>query len=983
MTQPFRTPSGGLIDRSKLLTFRWNGRSLTGYAGDTLASALLANGVRLVGRSFKYHRPRGIMAAGAEEANALVQLGAGGRTTPHLRATEIPLYEGLEAAAVNCWPSLEHDLLGTINGRLSRFLAAGFYYKTFMWPTWHLFEDAIRRAAGIGKMAAAADPDRYESRFAHCDVLVVGAGPAGLAAAAAAASGGARVILAEQDTRPGGSLLVDSATIDGRTRAEWIDNTLAQLRSQPETTVLLRTTAVAYHDHNLVTLVEQVGDERACAADPRVPRSRTWLVRAKRVVLATGAIERPLAFAGNDVPGIMLASASRHYAERFGVRPGERAVVLTNNDDAYRTAAALAQAGTEVAAVVDLRDGEPSELARSFLPVGTACLGGGAVVATRGAKALKAVRVRTSEGERWIDCDHLAVSGGWNPTVHLFSQSGGQLRWREDIAAFVPDRSVQAELSAGAAAGSLTLREALEQGHAAGAESARLCDFPCDAPAPLAATELAARPIGATWLPPEPGKAFIDLQNDVTVEDIALAARENFRSVEHMKRYTTLGMAPDQGKTANVTALAIMGELTGRSVIETGHTRYRLPYVPAAVGAFAGRTRGTLFRPLRRMPGDARHVAANAVFEDYGGWARPSSYPRPGESHLEAEQREALAVRTAAGLFEASPLGKIEVVGPDAGRFLDLIYANTMSTLKEGRVRYGLMLNELGVIIDDGVVARLAPDRFLVCTSSAGADRIAAWLEEWLQCEWSDMRVIVAPVTSAWGVLTLTGPHAQAILRAAGIDLDLASFPHMSFAETRLAGLPARVLRVSYTGEASYELNVPARMVEQLWDALFAAGASFGLTPVGIDAWMVLRTEKGYLHIGGDTDGSTTALDVGWGHIMKKNCDFIGKRSLMRPEDLRADRLQFVGLATDEAVPLPIGAHVAGFGQHGEQLSGGYVTSSAYSPFLKRPVALGMVSDGRARIGEAVTVLDDSGRARPARIVEPVFYDPAGERLRD
>ena len=782
MTQPFRIPAGGLIDRNSPQSFRWNGRSLTGFAGDTLASALLANGVRLVGRSFKYHRPRGIMAAGAEEANALVQLGAGDRTTPHLRATEIPLYDGLEAAAVNCWPSLEHDLLGTINGRLSRFLAAGFYYKTFMWPTWHLFEDPIRRAAGIGKIAAPADPDRYESRFAHCDVLVVGAGPAGIAAAAAAASGGARVILAEQDTRPGGSLLFDAASIDGRDGAEWIDSTMARLRDRPEATVLLRTAAIAYHDHNLVTLVEQVGDERACAADPRVPRSRTWLVRAKRVVLGTGAIERPLAFAGNDVPGIMLASASRQYAQRFGVRPGERAVVLTNNDDAYRTAAALAQAGTEVAAVVDLRDGEPSAFARAFLPVGTACLGGGAVVATRGTKALKAVHVRIGEGERWIDCDHLAVSGGWNPTVHLFSQSGGQLRWREDIAAFVPDQSVQAELSAGAAAGSLTLRGALEQGHAAGAQSARLCGFPCDAPQPVAAAELATRPIRASWLPPEPGKAFIDLQNDVTVDDIALAARENFRSVEHMKRYTTLGMAPDQGKTANVTALAIMGELTGRSVTETGHTRYRLPYVPAAVGAFAGRTRGTLFRPLRRMPGDARHVAANAVFEDYGGWARPSSYPRPGESLLEAEQREALAVRTAAGLFEASPLGKIEVVGPDAGRFLDLIYANTMSTLKEGRVRYGLMLNELGAIIDDGVVARLAPDRFLVCTSSAGADRIAAWLEEWLQCEWPDMRVIVAPVTSAWG-----GAHPHRPSRAGD--------PARRRNRSRSSQLPAHELR--------------------------------------------------------------------------------------------------------------------------------------------------------------------------------------------
>ncbi|WP_426166640.1 sarcosine oxidase subunit alpha family protein [Sandarakinorhabdus sp. DWP1-3-1] len=965
MSQSFRLPAGGAIDRSRRLAFTWEGRVLHGHPGDTLASALVANGVRIVGRSFKYHRPRGLVGAGVEDSNALVQLGTGARSTANLRATEVPLYDGLVARPVNCWPNARIDIAAGL-GLFARFLGAGFYYKTFMWPHWHWFEGPIRRMAGLGRIAAAADPDRYESRNAHCDVLVVGAGPAGLAAAQAAAATGARVILAEQDFVVGGQLLVDDAMIDGEPGADWAARVAGALAAMPDVRLLLRTTVIGYHDHKSLTLVEEVGNDAACAADPALPRQRLWTVRAGRVILATGAIERPLVFPGNDRPGVMLAGAVRHYLRRHAALPGRRAVIVTNNDDAYRTALALADAGATVAALVDVRDPAPAGLAAELAARGIPLHAGTAIVATRG-KVLSAVRIRHADGsERWRACDLLAMSGGHNPAAHLFSQSGGTLEWDEAIAAFVPGDGPQAAVSIGAAAGCFDLAAALKAGHAAGGGNG---------PAP-AADDRAVTPLQPCWQMAGDGTAWVDFQNDVTTADIAIAAAENFRSVEHLKRYTTLGMAPDQGKTANVNALALMAAQTGRDIPATGHTRYRPPYVPVALGAFAGRRRGTLYRPLRQLPAHDRHVAAGAHLEDAGGWLRAVGYPRAGETLADAEQREALAVRTGAGLFDASPLGKIEVVGPDAAAFLDRIYANAMASLKPGRVRYGLMLDDNGVIIDDGVCVRLADAHFLVCTSSAGADRIALWLDQWLQCEWSDLDVIVAPVTAAWGVLTLTGPEARALLASVGTDIDLGDFPHMRLRTGSVAGLGCRVLRVSYTGETSYEINVPARDTALLWDRLLATGK---VTPVGIDAWMVLRTEKGYLHIGSDTDGTTNPIDVGWGHVLKRSGDFLGRRSLLRPADQASGRLQFVGLEPLDAALLPIGGHVVA----ADGSSDGYVTASVHSPVLGRPIALAMLRGGRARLGEIVSVraLDATARHR-ARVVAPQFYDPDGARLR-
>lgn len=971
---PFRLPTGGRIDRTRTLAFRFEGRSYTGFAGDTLASALLANGVRLVGRSFKYHRPRGIMGFGPEEPNALIQLGTGARTAPNLRATEIRLYDGMEASAVNCWPNVRLDI-GGMNNLFSRFLAAGFYYKTFMWPHWHVYEGAIRRAAGLGKAPTAPDPDRYESRFAHCDVLVVGSGPAGLAAARSAAASGARVILAEQDHYLGGSLLWDGGHIDDMPADRWADDTAERLAAQPNVRILTNTTVTGYFDHNALTMIEAVsGDDPTAAA--HLPRYRQWQVRAGRVILATGGIERPLVFPGNDRPGVMSAQAVRHNLERYGVMAGKRMVLFTNNDEAYRTAAAFHVAGGVVAAVIDSRPiVDPAVVAR-LETLGIPLFADAAIVSTRGAKALSSITLQSKLGGKIrLACDLLAMSGGSNPAVHLFSQSGGKLRFDDVIAAFRPGHSVQREQSAGFAAGLRTLSEALASGHDAGRGEGI-----GEVAAPIATLADAATAITACWQVNASGKAFVDMQNDVSTADIRLAARESFRSVEHLKRYTTLGMASDQGKTSNVNALAIMASLTGQSIAETGTTRFRFPFVPVAFGAFAGRAHGELLRPLRRLALHDRHVVLGAIMEDYG-WSRPSAYPRSGESRFEAEQREATAVRQGVGIFDGSPLGKIEVRGPDAGRLLDFIYASTISNLKIGKVRYGLMLNELGVVIDDGVCARLGEDHFLVGASSAGADRIAAWLEEWLQCEFINFDVLVAPVTTSWSVVTLTGPRARDLLAEANtsFSLDGDAFPHMSVQSGTVAGIATRVMRVSYTGETSYEINVPTGRSIELWDILMRHGAAYGLTPIGIDAWNLLRLEKGYLHIGADTDGTTTPLNIGWDHIMRRKADFVGKRSLMLPLYQDADRLQLVGLSATGSAPLPIGAHLVRDCGDG-RASDGFVTSSAFSPLFRKGVALALVHGGASRIGESVA-LEHEGCRLSATIINPNLYDPEGARL--
>ena len=971
--QPFRLPEGGAIDRSQPIGFSFDGRRFEGYAGDTLASALLANGVHLIGRSFKYHRPRGILSAGTEEPNAIVQLESGRRAVPNLKATTVELYEGLAASSVNCWPSVGFDLMA-VNDLAHRLIPAGFYYKTFMWPHggWHVYERPIRRMAGLGRAPDGPDPDRYERMNAHCDVLVVGAGPAGLAAAREAGRSGARVVLADEDSLPGGTLL-------GSADTGWLGETTAELEALENVRMLTRTTVAGYFDHNFLIALERVTDRLGPHAPAHLPRQRLWRIRAGRVVLATGALERPLAFANNDRPGVMLAGAVRAYVNRFAVLPGKRAVVVTDNDSAYATALDLHRHGVEIAAVVDLRpEAEAPPEARE---AGLEILRGHAVVDTAGRRRVHAAHVARLDGDgslagpvRALPCDLIAMSGGWNPAAHLFSQSGGKLRYDEAFRGFLPERSPQAVRCVGAVNGALDAAACVREGRDAGTGEAAGAAHPPGRPAK-----------GPPWLVPARAKAgearrFVDFQNDVTSADIALAAREGYESVEHLKRYTALGMGTDQGKTGNVPGLAILSETLGVSIPEVGTTTFRPPYDPVTFGAIAGRDVGSLADPVRRTPMHAWHEENGAVFEDVGQWKRPFYYPRPGETKDEAVARECLAVREAAGIMDASTLGKILVCGPDAREFLNRVYTNAWDRLEVGRCRYGLMLGEDGMVLDDGVASCLAPDRFLMTTTTGNAARVFAWLEEWLQTEWPELRVYLTSLTEQLATVALAGPDSRAILGALTDDIDLnrEAFPFMSWREGRVAGLPARVFRIGYTGELSYEIAVPAGRAMDLWKAL----AERGVTPFGTEAMHVLRAEKGYLAIGQETDGTVTPNDLEMEWILSRKKDFIGRRSLARKGMRDPMRKRLVGLRTeDPATVLPEGAQIlAGPPSGPPETMIGHVTSSYMSAALGRSIALALVRGGRERKPGSVHVPLDNGTVR-AEICDPRFYDPEGARL--
>lgn len=982
----WRLKSGGRIDRTRPLSFEFDGKRYLGFAGDTLASALLANGVRIVGRSFKLHRPRGLIGAWCEEPNAIVQVSEGERTVPNLKATQIELRGGLKARSVNCWPSARRDIFTPLR-HLGRFMPAGFYYKTFMWPNWHWFEPTIRRAAGLGKAPTKPDPDRYEERHLHCDVLVIGAGPAGLAAALAATRAGARVALVDDRPVLGGALQWESKPIDGRPAVDWVTSAERELRAAVNAQVLTRTTAFGCYDHNFVALSERL-HEQDCT---RV-RERLWHSRPAQVVLATGSIERPMVFSNNDLPGVMLASAAMNYAVQYAVCAGRRAVFLTSGDFAYEAAQILLARGVKVAAIVDTRP-EPGKVAFAAQRVGITVLTGYMPVRAIGRRAVKAVEVQplanTGQASHTgsslsLECDLVCISGGWTPTVHLFSQARGQLRYDSERTALIPFTGPKSFRCAGAAAGSFALQHCLSDGFAAGREAAKAAGAKCDAGlAPTAQFEHAST--SAFWASSgnSSRKAWVDLQNDVTRADLELAVRENLRSVEHVKRYTTTGMAVDQGKTSNMNALAILSELTQTSIPQVGTTTFRPPYDPITLGTLAARHVGTFYHPLRRTPLERWHAEHGAVFEDFGGWRRPAWYAYQGTSREESIRVEKRAARTAVSLFDGSPLGKIEVRGPDAALFLNRMYYNNMKSLPVNHGRYGLMLNEHGVIIDDGVCMRLADDHFLVSTTSGGASRIFSGFEEWLQCEWPDLKVLVTNVTSLWGNIAVAGPRARDLLRklSMNINLDASAFPHLSIRCGRLEGVPVRIARVGFTGELSFEINILAGYAASLWKNLLTEGAPLGALPIGVDALQELRTEKGYLHVGTDTDGRSLPADIGMGEVLlKKPDDFVGRRSLERSDAKRSDRLQFVGLeAQDPATVLPVGAHVLA-NANARMGSQGYVTSSCMSEALGRSVALGLVQAGRARFGEQIQVYS-KGRTWPARVVSPRWYDPQGQRL--
>lgn len=1003
MSQTYRLNGKGRIDRSQPLTFTYDGKSYTGYRGDTLASALLANGVKLVGRSFKYHRPRGIMTAGSEEPNALVQLGEGNRTEPNTRATMVELFDGLSASSQNCWPSVKFDLQA-INQKFAKLFPAGFYYKTFMFPSswWEpVYEKIIRNAAGLGKSPMERDPDSYAQKFAHCDVLIVGGGPAGLAAALAAGRTGARVILADEQNEPGGSLLSDDARIDGKPALEWVADAVAELESLEEVTILPRTTVTGYYDYNFLTALERVTDHLGPQNDDSVPRQRFWKIRAKKVVLAQGAIERPLVFADNDRPGIMLAAALRTYINRFGVLPGREIVVFTNNDTAYKTALDAQAAGARDVTVVDLRDDPKGALVKAAEDAGIRIFKGYAVVATAGKHAIGSCEIaKLGEDNRSIvsdttalSCDILAHSNGWNPTVHLWSQARGKLNWDEAHQCFVPGfPGPWKPVSAGSGNGALALKDCLSQGFSTGAAAAKAAGFGSgDVPATPATDDIEYGAMRMVWTVPgkKPlghGKAkhFHDHQNDVVASDIHLAAREGYISVEHLKRYTTTGMGTDQGKTSNVNALAIMAEIRNAAIPEVGTTTFRPPYTPVTFGAITGQNRNALFLQERTTPMHKAHVDAGAVFEDVGDWKRPWYFPQGSETMDEAVMRECRQVRESVGMLDASTLGKIDIQGKDSADFLNWVYTNKWDTLKPGRARYGLMLNEHGMVFDDGVTTRLADDHFHMTTTTGGAARVLGWLEEWSQTEWPQMDVYFTSVTEQWAVCTITGPNSRALLsELTALDLDPETFPFMAMQEGTVAGAPARVYRISFTGDLAYEINVPARYGLHVWNALREAGKKHDLCLYGTETMHVLRAEKGFIIVGQDTDGTVTPMDLGMNWIVsKKKDDFLGRRSFARSDTAREGRKQLVGLLTqDPNFVLPEGAHVVEDVKPKPPMKTlGHVTSSYYSPNVGRSIALALVADGHNRKGDTLSVPLMSGRVEKVTITDTVFFDKEGAR---
>ncbi|SFB06932.1 N-methylglutamate dehydrogenase subunit C [Poseidonocella pacifica] len=972
---------GGLIDRSRTLSFTFDGRRYVGHPGDTLASALLANGVRLMGRSFKYHRPRGVLTAGSEEPSALVELRSGARREPNTKATVTELYDGLDAMSQNRWPSLKFDALG-VNDFVSPLFAAGFYYKTFMWPKafWEkLYEPAIRRAAGLGRLSMEPDPDSYDKGFLHCDLLVIGAGAAGLVAALTAARTGKRVILADEDFRLGGRLLSESHTLGDAPATDWLAGREAELSSLPNLRIMRRTTVFGAYDHGIYGAVERVGDHAPDASNG--VRQTLWRITARRTIMATGATERHIPFANNDRPGIMLAGALRAYANRWAACPAGRVAIFTNNDDGHRTASDLAAKGVEIAGVIDTRaDAQPL----GDYPV----FPGAVVTGSKGRLGLNSVEITQEGRTQTLTCGALGVSGGWNPNLQLASHHRGRPVWSEEKLAFLPgEGGPRGLVPAGAANGEGSTGGALSSG--ARAAQAVLADLGVDAAMPeLPEAEDTPIKQSAFWYVPGTARAWVDFQNDVTVKDIALAHQENMRPVEHLKRWTTLGMATDQGKTSNVTALAIMAELTGRSIPETGTTIFRPPYTPVSLGVLGGGDTGAEFRPLRLTPTHEWAKARGAPFTEVGPWMRAQYFPRPGETHWrDSVDREVLATRAGVGICDVTTLGKVDVQGADALEFVNRLYCNGFKTLKVGMVRYGLMLREDGIAMDDGTCARLAEDHLVVTTTTSQAGPVYRHMEFARQCLWPDLDVQLISTTDAWAQLSVAGPHARRLLERVvdGVDISNDACPFMSCRElTVCGGLRARLFRISFSGELAYELAVPARYGGALMDRLVTLGEDLGATPYGTEALSVLRIEKGHA-AGNELNGQTTAQMLGMGRMVSNKKDSIGA-VLSRREGLCADRRTLVGLqAMDAGAKVTAGAHLLSDGaEERTEMDEGWISSACHSPHLGVGIGLGFLEDGARRMGEVITAANPlEGQSTRLRVVSPHFIDPDGGRVRD
>tara|TARA_B110000027_G_scaffold74005_2_gene78902 strand:+ start:10041 stop:13055 length:3015 start_codon:yes stop_codon:yes gene_type:complete len=993
--------NGRLIDRRKPINFLFNSKKMIGYEGDSLAASLLANDQILVGRSFKYHRPRGIVASGAEEPNALINLGEGGSFEPNARATTTETFDGMVAVSQNHFPSLEFDV-GAINSKLSQFLPAGFYYKMFIHPRsfWkHIYEPFIRKSAGLGKAPKDRDLDKYEHYYHHCEVLVVGGGIAGIQAAKSAAASGVRVMLVEQTAHWGGRAVVDGVVIDNIAAEEWIKGALSELSVMDNVVIRNRTQGSGVYDHGYALGYERISDHTP--GDSR-PRHRLWRIRCKQIIVATGAIERPLSFAGNDIPGVMLAAAVRDYVVNYGVSPGDRTVIVTNNDDAYRTAIVLKDAGLDIPLIIDARPKGGGILMDQAIAAGIRVETGRGIAKVKGGKRVTGVSICSQAGEgaelEEISCDVVAMSGGWSPVVHLWSHCGGKLFWDSSKAMFCPDPKhpplgVDGEgmvrvvgVANGHLGSAAVLIDANEQGSvaavAAGGKTKKLKAAHCNNSVEF--------PILPVWLMPQGAnyglrsKSWLDFQNDVKVIDVQLAAQEGFESVEHTKRYTTLGMATDQGKLSNINGLAVLSKSLNMDIPDVGTTTFRPPYTPISMASLAGEARAEFFQPIRKTPMHDWHESNGADWEPVAGWRRVYAYVQPGETTKQSVNREVLNTRKNLGFLDASTLGKIIVKGPDAGKFLDMMYTNMMSNLKVGRCRYGLMCSENGFLSDDGVVARIDDGTWLCHTTSGGADRIHAHMEEWLQTEWWNWKVWTINLTEQLAQIAIVGPNSRKVIeKLGGMDVSPEALPFMAWADGNIGGISCRAYRISFSGELSYEIALPANQGLQFWKMLIDAGAEFGAMPYGTECLHVMRAEKGFIMIGDETDGTVIPQDLGlsWA-VSKKKDDFLGKRAQQRSFMDNDNRWQLVGLETLDGSVLEDGAYAIASGKNanGQTNTQGRITSTYYSPTLKKGIAMGLVHNGPSRVGEVISFTKIGTSPVEAKIVSPIFFDPEGEK---